>query len=104
MNPIAAKQIRDVLDYDKNINKQLVKIEKRQIKRWDEGMENPMAYSQIDAPAVDAAKQVASDLKILLEKKLTLMFIFDRIRAEPTQDLQKQLRRIRFHRRGFPSV
>ena len=40
MNPIAAKQIRDVLDYDKNINKQLVKIEKRQIKRWDEGMEN----------------------------------------------------------------
>ena len=70
MNPIAAKQIRDVLDYDKNINKQLVKIEKRQITRWDEGMENLMPYSQIDADGVDAAKQVASDLKILLEKKL----------------------------------
>jgi len=91
MNPIAAKQIRDVLDYDKNINTQLVKIEKRQIKRWDEGMENPMAYSQIDAPAVDAAKQVASDLKIMLEKKLSLIFIFDRIRLETPPDLSRNL-------------
>ena len=79
-----------MLDYDKNINKQLVKIEKRQIKRWDEGMENIMPYSQIDAEGVDAAKQVASDLKILLEKKLKLMFIFDRSLA-PTPDLMKSM-------------
>jgi hypothetical protein len=79
-----------VLDYDKSINAPLVKIEKRQIKRWNEGLENPMVYSQIDAPAVDAAKQVASDLKIMLEKKLTLMFIFDRS-LTPTPDLPKSL-------------
>ena len=57
MNSLAAKQIRDVLDYDKNINKQLVKIEKKQVKRWDEGMDNIMPYSQIDADGVDAAKK-----------------------------------------------
>ena len=94
MDATRAKQVRYILDYDNNINKQLVRIEKKQIKRWDDGAEGVMPYMQIEGEVVDAAKQVASDLKILLEKKLTLMFIFDRSvmnQLEPTPELQKNV-------------
>ena len=44
MDPIRAKQVRDILDYDNNINQQLVRIERKQVKRWDEGAPEMMPY------------------------------------------------------------
>ena len=75
MGATRAKQVRDILDYDNNTNKQFVRIERKQIKRWDEGAPDLMPYMQIESEVVDAAKQVASDLKILLEKKTAAMSI-----------------------------
>ena len=48
MNAIYAKQVKDILDYDNNINKQLVRVEKKQIKRWDDGAPDLMPYMQIE--------------------------------------------------------
>ena len=93
MNAIYAKQVKDILDYDNNINKQLVRVEKKHIKRWDDGAPDLMPYMQIENDAVDAAKQLSSDLKILLERKITAMVIFDPRKAlasgPPTSEDQK---------------
>jgi hypothetical protein len=96
MDATRAKQVRDILDYDNNINRQLVRIEKKQIKRWDEGAPDLMPYMQIENEVVDAAKQVVSDLKILFEKKAAAMSIFDARKAtsgEPLTSEDKQFMR-----------
>ena len=90
MDATRAKQVRDILDYDNNINRQLVRIEKKQIKRWDEGAPDLMPYMQIENEVVDAAKHVASDLKILLEKKATAMSIFDPRRATSREPITSE--------------
>ena len=90
MDATRAKQVRDILDYDNNINKQLVRIEKKQIKRGDEGAPDLMPYRRIENEVVDAAKQVVSDLKILLEKKATAMSIFDPRKATSREPITSE--------------
>ena len=72
MDPIARKQILDVLDYEKNVNKRVTKYAKRQARLLDMP-ENavPQLNSQIDTNALDGVKQLASNLKSILERKLS---------------------------------
>ena len=73
MDPIARKQILDVLNYEKNVNKRVTKYAKRQARLWDTQPEQmgPELHSQIDTDVLDGIKQLASNLKSILERKLS---------------------------------
>ena len=72
MNSIARKQILDVLDYEKNINKRVTKYAKRQARLWDAPESAvPQLHSQIDTDVLDGVKQISSNLKSILERKLS---------------------------------
>ena len=88
MNSIARKQILDVLDYEKNVNKQVTKYAKRQARLWD-APDNavPQLNSQIDTNALDGVKQLASNLKSILERKLSNIASY-----EPTGRNKKTIR------------
>ena len=107
MGAVREKQVGEILDYDNNINQQLVRVEKKQFARWDDGAPEIMAYMQTQGDVVDAAKRVASDLIVLLERKISLMFIFDRTVDQDstiTPEVQKQLWGCRCRRGGASST
>jgi len=78
MNALAIKQIHDVLDYEKNVNQRVTKYAKRQAPLWD-GPENvaPQLHAQIDADMLEGVKQIASNLKRILERKVSSALMFD---------------------------
>ena len=58
MNAIAIKQIHDVLDYEKNVNKRVTKCAKRQARLWD-APENavPTLHAQIDTDMLEGVNR-----------------------------------------------
>jgi hypothetical protein len=66
MDQIRLNQIREVLDYDKNINAMVFKIEKN-----NAGLstENLLPYTQLNAEVTDSVSTTVNQLLVLLEKK-----------------------------------
>ena len=59
-------QIREILDYDKNINATVFKIEKRNVGLTTD---NLLPYTQLNAEVNDAVKTSINQLIVVLEKK-----------------------------------
>jgi hypothetical protein len=66
MDSIRQRQVREALDYDKNINKAVFAIEKKQVARM---ADNVLPYSQLNSEATDSAAQVVNSLLVMLEAK-----------------------------------
>jgi hypothetical protein len=64
--------------YEKNINKIVTKYAKRQARLWD-APENvvPTLHAQVDTDMLEGVKQIASNLKHILERKVSSALMFD---------------------------
>jgi hypothetical protein len=66
MDAIRKAQIREVLDYDKNINTMVFNLSKSQVARTSD---NVLPYVQLNAQATDGMKAIVNGLLIIFEKK-----------------------------------
>jgi hypothetical protein len=66
MDAIRKAQIREVLDYDKNINTMVFNLTKSQVARMSD---NVLPYVQLNAQALDGMKGIVNGLLIIFEKK-----------------------------------
>ena len=67
MDSIRLGQINEVLNYDKNINSMVFKLEKKRVAMSPDPIVVP--YSQVNAEALTAAKAALDQLRVLLDSK-----------------------------------
>ena len=61
------KLIREVLDYDKEVNQRVLNLEKQQVQKW--GPEEVQPFIQVDEDAESQAKELVVQLRVILERK-----------------------------------
>ena len=66
MNDLRAKQIREILDYDKNIDRQVYDLEKKHVSLQDEAVQ---PFVSVDQNIITSTKDSVTSFLILLEKK-----------------------------------
>jgi hypothetical protein len=73
MATINKKAIREILDYDAQINRRAFNATKKQVKKWDDeeeqGEEEKPPGMQLSMDAVTGAREISARLKVILEQR-----------------------------------